>query len=136
MILADASAWIEYDRATNSPSDRILNDLIETGGADLACTEPVLMEVLAGARDETRQANLRRLLTSFAWLSVESATDFAGAAKVYGACRRAGISPRGLLDCMIAAIALRSGAQILSPDRDFAAMATVLPLRLAAPSVD
>jgi predicted nucleic acid-binding protein len=53
VILADTSAWVEYDRATGSSVDRRLTDLIETGGR-LAVTQPVVMEVLAGARDGRR----------------------------------------------------------------------------------
>ena len=44
MILADTSAWVEYDRATGSAVDRRLTDLITEGGP-LAVTEPVVMEV-------------------------------------------------------------------------------------------
>jgi predicted nucleic acid-binding protein len=54
MILADTSAWVEYDRATGSAVDQRLADLI--AGIDdegpLAVTEPVIMEVLAGARTD------------------------------------------------------------------------------------
>ena len=45
MILVDSSAWVEYDRATGSPTDQALTDLIEDGGSEIAVTEPVLMEV-------------------------------------------------------------------------------------------
>lgn len=48
MILVETSAWTEYDRATGSPIDRHLTELIAAGG-DLAVTEPILMEVLAEA---------------------------------------------------------------------------------------
>ena len=47
MILADTSAWVEYDRATGSPVDLRLRDLIAADGP-IAVTEPVIMEVLAG----------------------------------------------------------------------------------------
>lgn len=129
MILADTSAWIEYDRATGSPVDVRLTDLISSEG-ELAVTEPVLMEVLAGARDEPAAAQLRRLLTSFGWIPAEAGADFEGAARVYRLCREAGLTPRGLVDCMIASIALRSDAAILAADRDFEQMASILPLRI------
>jgi predicted nucleic acid-binding protein len=64
MILADTSAWVEYDRATGSAVDRRLMTLIAADGP-LAVTEPVVMEVLAGARDDRREADLRRLLLRF-----------------------------------------------------------------------
>ena len=51
MILADTSAWVEYDRATGSTTDRRISELIATE-EPIAVTEPVIMEVLAGARSE------------------------------------------------------------------------------------
>ncbi len=131
MILVDTSAWVEFDRGTGSSADRRIADLISEGGGELATTEPVLMEVLAGARRESDAAQLRQLLTSYAWVSADPVADFEGAARIYRACRSKGITPRGLLDCMITAIAIRSGCQLLAHDRDFAAMATVVPLTLA-----
>ena len=47
--------------ATGSAVDVRVRELIETGGA-LAVTEPVVMEVLAGARDRQREERLRRLM--------------------------------------------------------------------------
>jgi predicted nucleic acid-binding protein len=132
VILADTSAWVEYDRATGSVADETLTALIRDGG-NLGVTEPVLMEVLAGARDERRHHDLRRLLTSFAWLPVDPVADFEGAARIYRACRAQGITPRGLLDCMITNVALRTGAEVLTADGDFDQIARVVPLRLAAP---
>jgi hypothetical protein len=131
VILADTSAWIEYDRATGSPTHERLRDLIVGGGTELATTDPVLMEVLAGASDEARAADLRRLLTSFRWFASEPVADFDGAARIHRACRSAGITPRGLIDCMIVNVALRTGSELLASDRDFAQVATVVPLRLA-----
>lgn len=131
MILADTSAWVEFDRATGSTADERLAGLIEAGGGDLAVTEPVMMEVLAGARTDERSSDLRRLLTSFQWITADPVADFEGAALLYRQCRSAGVTPRGLIDCMIATISLRSGAELLAVDGDFAAIAQVVPLQLA-----
>ncbi len=133
MILADTSAWVEYDRATGSFADRRMRELVAEGGGDLAVTEPVLMEVAAGARDARREADLRRLLLSFGWIAFDPLADFDGAARVYRACRAAGITPRGLIDCMIVSVALRSGSSLLTVDGDMAKIATVMPLRLDSP---
>jgi hypothetical protein len=129
MILVDTSAWIEYDRATRSPTHLRLAELIASEG-DIAVTEPVLMEVLAGARDEQAASQLRRLLTSFGWVPAESGADFEGAARIYRVCREAGFTPRGLIDCVIASIALRSDSVLLTADRDFDQVAQILPLRI------
>src|ERR1700674_3124592 len=108
MILADTSAWVEYDRATGSAVHRRVAELIASEGP-LSVTEPVIMEVLAGARRAQRELDLRRLLRRFTLLRFEAAADFEAAARMYRRCRAAGITPRGMVDCMIAAVAWRNG---------------------------
>jgi len=132
LILADSSAWVEYDRATGSAVDRRLLSLIEGGGA-LAVTDPVVMEVTAGARDDRSAARLRNLLLSFSVLPFDAAADFDAAARIYRRCRRAGITPRGMVDCMIAAVAWRHGAALLALDADLARVATVMGIELDQP---
>lgn len=129
MILADTSAWVEFDRATGSPIDRRLTELLSAGNG-LAVTEPVIAEVAAGARTGEREGALRRLLGRCELLPFDSVTDFDGAVRIYRQCRLAGITPRGLLDCMITAVALRHHAPVLACDRDLARIAEVMPLTL------
>jgi predicted nucleic acid-binding protein len=129
MILADSSAWVEYDRATGSSVDRRLAELIAIDGP-LAVTEPVIMEVLAGARDDRREASLRRLLLRFELLRFDVAADFQGAVRIYRRCRAAAITPRGLVDCMIAAVAWRTGASLLANDADLHRVARVVGIDL------
>ncbi len=129
MILVDSSVWVEYDRATGSPPDLRLKELIEAGGP-VAVTEPVVMEVLAGARDDKRRDDLRRLLGRFQLLGFDAVTDFDGAVEIYRRCRAAGVTPRGMIDCMIAAVAWRSGATLLSHDADMARVARVVEIEL------
>lgn len=129
MILADSSAWVEYDRATGSPPDRRIRELIERNGP-LAITEPVAMELLAGARDERREGSLRRLLARFELLRFDAVTDFDGAALIYRRCRAAGVTPRGLIDCLIVAVAWRTGATLLAHDVDLDRVAGVVEIGL------
>jgi predicted nucleic acid-binding protein len=129
MILADTSAWVEYDRATDSPVDQRMTELIATDGP-LAYTEPVSMEVLAGARGDARERDLRRLLLRFHLLRFDAAVDFSAATRVYRTCRRAGITPRGLLDCMIAAVAWRHHSTLLAYDADLHRVAEVMDINL------
>lgn len=129
MILADSSAWIEYDRETGSAVDERVAELIATDG-DLAVTGPVMMEVLAGARDERRAGDLLRLLGRFAHLPFEAVSDFHAAATIYRRCRAVGVTPRGMLDCMIAAVAWSHGATLLSYDIDLDRVAQVIGVPL------
>ncbi len=129
MILADSSAWVEYDRATGSRVDRRLVELITTAGP-VAVTEPVIMEVVARARSGEREADLRRLLLRFELLRFDAVIDFDGAARIYRTCRRTGITPRGMVDCMIASVAHRHGATLLAFDADLARVAGVVGIEL------
>ena len=129
MILADTSAWVEFDRATGSAVDERLTELISGAGA-LAVTEPVVMEVASGARDDAREVMLRRLLLRFELLRFDAAVDFDGAVRIYRTCRRAGVTPRGMVDCMIAAVARRSGAALLARDTDMNRIAEILGIDL------
>jgi predicted nucleic acid-binding protein len=117
VILADTSAWVEYDRATGSAVDHRIADLIASGGP-LAVTQPIVMEVVAGAQDERRRSELSRLLERFALRRFDADVDFMSAARIYRQCRSVGITPPGLIDCMLVAVAWRHADAILSYDVD------------------
>jgi predicted nucleic acid-binding protein len=134
VILADTSAWVEYDRATGSAVDQRVAELIATDGP-LMVTEPVLMEVLAGARDDARENDLRRLLMRAGLLHFDATTDFDAATRIYRRCRRSGITPRGMIDCMIAAVAWRRGAALLCRDADLDRVAQLIGIELDEASV-
>lgn len=129
MILADTSAWVEFDRKTGSPVNQRVAQLIATDGP-LATTEPVVMEVVAGARGAEREAELRRLLARFELLRFDPVADFDAAARIYRRCRRAGVTPRGLVDCMIASVAARHRAALLATDADLVRVAGVVGIVL------
>lgn len=126
-MLVDSSAWIELLRATGSPADHRLTQALESDEA-LATTGVVLLEILAGARDERQASDLRRLLDRCRFLALEEPSDHEAAAALYRTCRRAGPTIRRLPDCLIAAVAIRVGAPLLHQDSDFDAIARNAPL--------
>ena len=134
MILADTSAWVEYDRATGSTVDQRITELITTEGP-LMFTEPVLMEVLAGARSDAREDELRRMLLRFGLARFDAVTDFDAAARIYRRCRHAGVTPRGMIDCMIAAVAYRHSLALLAWDADMFRVAQVIGIELDGASL-
>lgn len=129
MILADTSAWVEYDRATGSKADQRLTELI-AGDGPLMFTEPVLMEVLAGARSDVREDDLRRMLLRFDVAHFDAVTDFDAATRIYRRCRQVGVTPRGMVDCMIAAVAYRRALALLAWDADMFRIAQVIGIEL------
>ncbi len=130
MILVDSSAWVEFLRATGSPVHLRLRSALKEK-ADLASTDVVVMEILAGARDNADRDRLRRLLYGLRFLAVEGPTDYERAAELYRLCRSGGETPRKLTDCLIAAVAIRNEAELLCEDTDFLTIARHTELRLA-----
>ena len=57
--------------------------------------------------------------------------DHEYAAGLYRATRRSGSPVRSMIDCLVAAVAVRVDAPVLAQDRDFAVLQEVCPLRLA-----
>lgn len=129
MILADTSAWVEHDRATGSAVDHRLTGLVASPRL-LATTEPVVMEVIAGARDDRRERDLLDLLARATLLTLDPAADFHAAARLYRRCRAEGVTPRGMVDCLIAAVALRTGASLLAADADRERVAEVVGISI------
>ena len=122
MKLVDSSAWIEYQRATGSPADLLLTAAIEAD-EPLAVIGLILLEVLAGARDEPQARQLNRLLSRCRLLLLDEPSDYEAAAALRRACRGEGTTIRRLPDCLIAAVAIRTGAELLHQDADFDAIA-------------
>jgi predicted nucleic acid-binding protein len=131
VILADTSAWVEFLRATSSPIHLRLRDLI-AGDGDLATTDVVMMELLAGPTTQDEMARLRRLLLRFQLLPVEGLADYEAAADLYRRCRAGGETVRKLTDCLVAVVAIRNGATLLHRDHDFEVIARHTTLRLAS----
>jgi len=129
MIMVDTSAWTEYLRGTGSGTHFRLRELL-AADAVLATTDVIHMELLAGARDEHDDIQLRRMLAALEHVSVDP-LDWEVAARLHRTCHRQGESVRSLSDCLVAAVAIRIQAPVLAHDRDFVVLARVTDLELA-----
>lgn len=112
-------------RDTGSPVCERVDKLLESR---IATCDAVRMEVLAGARDDDHLQQLRRLLARATLLPTEP-IDYDAAAALYRSCRSQGRTVRKLIDCLIAAVAIRANVPILHLDEDFTSMAAVTALR-------
>jgi predicted nucleic acid-binding protein len=131
LILVDTSAWVEFLRATGSQVHARLRDLLQSGEA-LATTELVVMEVLAGARDHAQLDRLRGVvLGRCLMLTGHGLADYEEAVAIYRHCRGQGSTVRRLNDCLIAAVAIRTGVPLLHSDQDFEQIARHCPLQMA-----
>lgn len=132
MILVDTSAWIEYIRATRSSAASEVRRLVSDDTAQIAMCEPIAMEILSGATDESTYPRLERLVNGLPSLSVDNTLDFRAAADIYRAARRRGETIRSINDCLIAAVAIRHRARIVHRDADFDVIARITSLEASS----
>lgn len=125
MFLVDTSVWVETFKAKN-PLD--LTTVVDFD--DVVTCLPVVQEVLQGFRDERAYRIALSSMMALPMLESPVGPDvFVEAAGLYRAGRRAGVTVRSSIDCLIAACAIRHDVVVLHRDRDFPAIARVSPLR-------
>lgn len=137
MLLVDTSVWIDYLRATKTPSVIALNRALSRQ-TPVAITEWIYLELLQGARSQAAFDQLRHYFSTQPILKpAQGLNSFASTADLYRRCRERGITPRSAADCLIAIIAIEHQIPLLHSDRDFELIATVEPrlllVKLATP---
>jgi predicted nucleic acid-binding protein len=132
VVLVDTSVWIEvFRKGTRFQLESVANL------DDVVTCLPVLQEVLQGFRDERAFALARDAMISFPVVESPLRTEVVlEAAHLYRTARRAGLTIRSGVDCLIAACAIRNHLTVLHRDRDFDLIARVSSLdsRLVLPS--
>jgi predicted nucleic acid-binding protein len=131
MIVADSSALIEYYRRGGSPA---VQDAVAAAIADdlLAFNGIILVEIVGFAADERERRALLASFGAFHRLPLEDA-DFDLAASIGFDLRRRGRTVPAT-DLIIAACAIRAGAELLHVDDHFADIASVSALISRNPS--
>jgi predicted nucleic acid-binding protein len=127
-VIVDTSVWVEFLRGTGSPGQRALEERIRSG-ASIVVPDVVLAEVLVGTTDEAVAARWERALSQFDLEPTRPIEDARSAAAVHRACRRQGETVRSLVDCFVAAFALRLALPVLHRDRDFEVMASAVGIQ-------
>jgi len=126
LILVDTSIWVEVFRKPSRVQLEDVGDLREI----VTCL-PVVQEVLQGFREEWAYRVARKSLLALpiaeAPLHIEVSLE---AAELFRSARRAGLTVRSSVDCLIAACALRNGLTVAHCDRDFDLLARVSPLEV------
>ena len=121
-MLVDTSVWIELFTASESTADVWLTERIR---ADLPIVVPevVLMELLIGTTDESRAALRRQRLQRFEIEPLAPVRDAEDAAVIHRECRRHGRTVHSMIDCLVAAMAIRLDQHVAHRDRDFEVIA-------------
>ena len=125
MVLVDTSVWIEVFRRPSRFELSAVADLDEV----VTCL-PVIQEVLQGFLEEHAFRIAREAMFALPILESPLTREvFEEAAQLYRSARRASITVRSGIDCLIAACAIRHGIPVLHHDRDFALLARASSLK-------
>jgi len=123
-MLVDTSVWIEVFRR---PARLDLERVVEFD--EIVTCLPVVQEVLQGFADERAYQVAREAMLALPIIeSPLRASVFDEAVGLYRVARRAGLTVRSGVDCLIAACAIRHGLSVLHADRDFDQLARIAPL--------
>jgi predicted nucleic acid-binding protein len=134
MLIADTSAWVEWLREQGSSADEAMNQALARN--EVLLPEIVRAELLTGARSRMETAVLRRLVEAMDLVLIAPRDDFESATDLYLRGRAAGVTIRGLMDCMVVATAARLEVPVLHHDRDIARLAPLAGVAIATGSLE
>lgn len=101
---------------------------LEERGYTLGITNLIYQEVLQGAASRDKFDYLAEYLGSQTFYYPRDPIEsYREAAFIYFRCRRAGVTIRSAIDCLIARVAIEHDLMLLHDDRDFENMADVIP---------
>jgi predicted nucleic acid-binding protein len=99
---------------------------------ELATTDVVIMELLAGASAQQPRQKIWGLMNRCVMLPTRPLFDYEVAAELYSRCRADGFNPANTNDLLIAAVAIGKKVPLLAADGDFGRIAEVSTLKLVA----
>jgi predicted nucleic acid-binding protein len=124
MTLVDTSAWV----ACLGKGRLRIEQLVPFD--EIVTCLPVIQEVLQGIGEESAY---RRAAGAFLALPVVESpladAVFLDAVALYRRARRAGLTVRSGVDCLVAACAIRHDLEVLHDDRDYPALARISSLK-------
>lgn len=126
MLLVDSSVWIDWLRGSDTDAVRFVQ--ARESREELALTQMIYLEVLQGVSSQRQFVATQKVLSAQSvLLPLDGMETFEAAAQLYRRARTQGLTIRKSTDCLIAAMALEHGALLVHNDRDFLALAQVVP---------
>lgn len=126
MTIVDTSVWIDFLEGGSHWTKERLKQKIEDRES-LLYTDLILLEIIQGVREREDREAIEQQFNSLVVAPQRRATTML-AAEIYQELQRKGIRIRSIIDCLIAATAIETGASILHKDRDFEFIAKHYPI--------
>lgn len=119
MLLVDTSALIDFLQGADTPEARFLEKQIQHKPKEIAIPDLCLAEVLIGLRSDKAVQETLSALLDFEIVSPSGLELSIKAALNYRTLRKKGITPRTMIDCLIATCAIENDWPLLHRDRDY-----------------
>ena len=131
-VVADTSVWSRFYRSDISDSDPHVAALTRSiQQRRVATTGVIYLELLRGFTRKTTRDQIHREFGALSFLE-PARDDYAGAADLNLACRRAGVQI-GPIDSLIAQLCIARSLTLLTADADFSHAAQVVSLDVWMP---
>lgn len=117
MILVDTSVWIDFIEGGDHWTKERLKDKINERET-IVYLELILLEIIQGVRERKDRERIEAQFNTLVCLNLKRSSVML-AAEMYQELQRKGIRIRSIIDCLIAAMAIETGATIMHKDRDF-----------------
>ena len=126
MRIVDTSVWIDFlEGGTHWTKTRLKEKLNDR--ESILYNEMILLEIIQGIRERKGREEIERMFRSLVLMPEKRSTTLL-AAEIYQELQRKGLRIRSVVDCLIAATAIETGAAILHKDRDFEFIAEHYPV--------
>ena len=126
MTIVDTSVWIDFlEGGDHWTKERLKEKLLDR--EFILYTEMILREIIQGIREGEGREKIVRMFEPLVFAYHRRSTTML-AAEIYQKLQRKGFRIRSIIDCLIAAVAIETGASVLHRDRDFEFIALHYPV--------
>ena len=123
----DTSVWIDYLGGAETGVVERFAEILDRG-YPAGLTSVVYQEVVQGVSSREEFDRTSQYLNSQTFYHPKDPIEsYKEAALIYFRCRRAGLTIRSAIDCLIAHVAIEHDLVLLHDDRDFENMAGAIP---------
>lgn len=128
MILVDTTVWIDlFNDKKNQETEKL--EAAVADKRDIATCGIVMTEILQGISDEKEFTSVKSILEGLIYLPLHKGT-YVAAANLYRKLRAKGITVRNTVDCVIGALCIEHGVELLHTDKDFDHIARYTDLKI------
>ena len=126
MTIVDTSVWIDFLEGEHHWTKERLKEKLRDRESILY-TEMILLEIIQGIPERRGREEIEAEFRSLILVPQKRSTTLL-AAEIYQELQRKGLRIRSVVDCLIAATAIETGATVLHKDRDFEFIAEHYPV--------